>query len=434
MKNSSESRNKQYLFLMRGETGMMEYTDLVSDEVSSHSLRSSSSGTSPFCMTSESSAASPRPKTYFCDYEGCYKSFTRPSLLTDHQTTIHHGIKLFKCNVCDSGFTKKSHLERHLHTHSSEKPFNCSVCGKGVTTRQQLKRHEITHTKSFKCTYEGCTEAFYKHPQLRSHILSFHEQKLTCKECGKTFQRPYRLKNHISKHHNPDTAFSYQCDFPACTHAFKTWSALQQHIKVDHPKLTCPKCGKHCVGESGLSMHMIIHDDNLVTKNWKCSVCDERSFAKKADLMTHYLEIHKDAIPWVLESNSNVTGVNLNNAETGGNYDITTEMDTSKRPKRRRSEKGELEGIKTEIKIRKYIESGKSALSLVLNAAGKKHRCPLLGCSRSFKTIEKYESHIAKHRLHQLKLKELEQKNALDTDREQEKQASEDQYKSTLFE
>lgn len=118
------------------------------------------------------SSTSSRPKNYFCDYSGCTKAFTRPSLLSEHQLTFHQGIKPFKCEQCDKQFSRKTHLERHLISHSDSKPFCCLHCGKGVTTRQQLKRHEVTHTKSFKCPYENCDEAYYKHPQLRSHILS----------------------------------------------------------------------------------------------------------------------------------------------------------------------------------------------------------------------------------------------------------------------
>lgn len=353
-----------------------------------------------------SNSSSTRLKKYFCDYDSCNKSFNRPSLLTKHQSTVHHGIKEFKCPECFREFAKKSHLERHIHSHSDEKPFKCSWCGKTVTTRQQLKRHEVTHTKSFKCSYEGCDESFYKHPQLRSHILSIHLQKLKCQECGKNFQRPYRLKNHISKHHNPDVENKYQCSFHTCTQSFKTWSALQIHIKEDHPKLPCSICGKLCVGESGLQMHMIIHDDSLVIKNWRCSICSNLCFAKKAELLLHYMELHKDDIPNEILVQDLKTG-EANEVE---NFAPSSTIFSSEPMLKKKVKSNEFNAILTEVKIQKYLESGKSSLSLLLNSAGRKFKCVYPGCYRSFKNENKFEKHLEKHKIHDLKLKISEEK------------------------
>ncbi|AET38513.1 Pzf1p Ecym_2817 [Eremothecium cymbalariae DBVPG len=390
------------------------FTDIPLKEIRDITLSRSSSATSLYSLSSVlSTSSSCRRKNYFCDYEGCDKSFNRPSLLTEHQVSVHQGIKPYKCTECDRAFVKKSHLERHFFSHSDKKPFSCSKCGKGVTTRQQLARHEITHTKSFVCTWEGCNQAFYKHPQLRSHVLSVHEKTLTCGHCSKTFQRPYRLKNHISKHHNPNCETKYQCNFPLCTKAFKTWSTLQQHIKDDHPKLPCAICGKQCVGEVGLSMHMTIHDESLVLKNWKCSVCSDLSFAKKADLLAHYMDSHKNEIPSeILEPQiedhpmADIEPPNSINVEhiKNDNGDLSL-----RKPKRKR-QMSELASISNEVKVMKFIESGRSALTLLLNTAGKKWVCPYLGCSRVFKSVDKYETHTSKHKIHELKMKLLEDK------------------------
>lgn len=378
-------------------------TDSVMSVTSTGSVGSISS------TTSTTSTSSQRAKVYFCEYEGCDKSFTRPGLLTEHQMSVHHGVKPHKCDLCDKAFAKKSHLNRHMFSHSEEKPFQCSVCGKGVTTRQQLKRHEIVHTKSFHCPYDGCEESFYKHPQLRSHILSIHENKLTCPHCNKTFQRPYRLKNHIDKHHNPESAGKYQCDFISCTEVFSTWSALQQHIKETHPKLPCPVCKKPCVGKTGLKNHMIIHNDALVTKNWKCTVCSQVSFAKKSQLLQHYADDHKELDPLLLPTPS----------ETVTSLAIDTEnVEIAKKPKTiddyyssKKRKADELASVESEVKIQKYIESGKSAMSLLLNTIGQRRKCPYTNCNRSFKTKEKFDKHIEKHKIHDLKMKILEDEN-----------------------
>ncbi|SCU97551.1 LAME_0F20054g1_1 [Lachancea meyersii CBS 8951] len=350
-------------------------------------------------------SSSSRAKTWICEYEGCNKAFSRPSQLTQHQETVHRGIKAFKCPQCDRSFARKSHLERHLVSHSEEKPFSCSVCNKGFTTRQQLRRHEITHTKSFQCPYENCSESFYKHPQLRSHILSVHLQKLTCEHCGKKFQRPYRLRAHIDKHHNPDSVYKYQCTHSSCFEAFKTWTALQQHIKEHHPKLSCPICSKACVGESGLAMHMKIHDTSTVIKNWKCERCPDLFFAKKADLISHYMEHHEELVSEVLEKEKMCQKFKPSELPT-------TDSTKSKRSRKSATHvhNNELESIQTEVTLRKYLETGKSSVSLLHNSAGRKLKCHYPKCYRTFKTQERYDLHVQKHKIHELKLKILQER------------------------
>lgn len=263
----------------RGRSGSV--VSLNSEPVTPASPRSSA-------QSSRSSSCSSRPKIYSCDYEGCDKIYSRPSLLTQHQRT-HTDSRPFVCTECDRGFFREDHLKRHTLSHTGEKPFICTTCGKGVNTKQHLKRHEITHTKSFKCDYEGCDESFYKHQQLRHHKQSVHLKTLTCDECGKTFPRPYRLANHKAKHHG--AAPAYQCDFTGCLLSFKTWSALQLHMKTDHPRLKCEACGKPCVGEEGLRMHMLVHDDAKALKLWKCPECP-LDFQKKDELIIHCKNQH----------------------------------------------------------------------------------------------------------------------------------------------
>lgn len=360
--------------------------------------RSSTSDSTRSVSSASSTTSSSRVKRYFCDYDGCNKHFSRPSLLTEHQQTVHQGIKPYKCNLCERSFAKKSHLERHLFSHSEVKPFHCSHCEKSFTTRQQLKRHEITHTKSFICPYDNCQESFYKHPQLRAHILAVHEKKLTCPECGKTFQRPYRLRNHIAKHHNPEIESPYRCTFPGCSENFKTWSQLQAHTKHDHPKLRCPICDKPCVGERGLQMHMRVHDESLVARNWKCQICDNISFAKKSDLVDHYTTIHQGTdLPSLLKT--------YHLPEKEAKFEEEREEVTTKKRKL-----NEFASIKAEVDLQKCLANENGGMELILNSVGRKLKCPFDKCYRTFKTKERYEKHIQKHKIHQLKLKILEGK------------------------
>lgn len=372
-----------------------------------------------------------RLKKYFCDYEGCSKAYNRPSLLEQHQRK-HTGERPFPCSYpdCNKSFLRKSHLDAHVISHSREKPYHCSFCGKGVNTAQHLKRHEVTHTKSFKCTFDGCDESFYKHQSLRHHILSVHEKTLTCQQCDKTFTRPYKLAQHKLKHHGESPA--YQCDQPGCFSNFKTWSALQFHMKQEHPKLKCPKCDKGCVGKKGLQSHMLSHDE--ASKAWQCKYCDVGKFSKKMDLVLHYNQFHDGNLPgdlaaigekvsqknYKIENNmselnklDDVTpsllrdGKQMQNQKQGSltnsNLDVDSDLDNFTKTEVR-SELGQAH--KSVTSLNTSLLNGKSIIKLIHDDLSKKLVCPKPKCGRAFSRDYDLQRHL---KWHAEKLQRIEQ-------------------------
>ena len=359
-----------------------------------------------------------RIKKHRCTYPDCNKMFSRPSVLKEHIQTKHLNIRKYKCTECDQRYTKKLHLQRHyISAHSIDnKPFKCTFCDKKLLTKQHLETHERTHTKPFRCKFnDQCEAGFTTQKLLDGHVerahLSKHEEKLTCQFCKQKLQSPSKLQQHILKKHNDSSCLlpvsqedkklidfqmslkikRYQCSTTDCNKTFTTWSLYQQHMKNDHPKLECLICKKKCVGETGLQMHMMVHDDSMINKIWKCLICQEK-FAKKNELSEHCKSSHELDI-----------GHNTEQPHEDGEddeYIVRKKIKTTN-----------LDLWKSNIKILNKINSGESMAEVLLNSLGKKYQCSVPNCYRKFKNKETYQIHLEKHEDYIKKMSSLERKD-----------------------
>ncbi|KAI9105350.1 hypothetical protein DFS34DRAFT_568576, partial [Phlyctochytrium arcticum] len=100
---------------------------------------SSSQQQQPYSRTLKS------PKSHFCSYPNCHRSFTRKFNLTSHIQAAHSSVRPFTCPDCPATFARKHDLRRHgasLHTCGPHR-FKCAGEGCGMTFARSdaLKRH-----------------------------------------------------------------------------------------------------------------------------------------------------------------------------------------------------------------------------------------------------------------------------------------------------
>ncbi|EIW78739.1 hypothetical protein CONPUDRAFT_60762 [Coniophora puteana RWD-64-598 SS2] len=219
----------------------------------------------------------PSSPRYTCSHAGCPKSYRKPSRLKEHQRS-HTGERPFACTTCHKSYLRESHLQAHVRSHlpDSTRPYVCthdSDCQKRFWTSQHLRVHESTHsgTKIYACLEPGCDEAFSKHHQLRSHVCDVHAPPGTkpyqCDHpsCSKSFSTNQKLRSHLKMHDDR----RYTCSHPSCLPPsgsspahYPTWTALQSHIRTNHPP-TCthPSCdGRTFASGQNLRAHMKLHE------------------------------------------------------------------------------------------------------------------------------------------------------------------------------
>ena len=120
--------------------------------------------------------------------------------------------------------------------------------------------HSPPGTKPYRCEHPGCEKSFVTNQKLRTHAKTHDglSKRLTI------------VKTHLSACNSEKR---YTCVHGDCLTAhnsspvyYPTWTALQSHIRTDHP----PKCphlscnGKSFRSQKGLKAHMKLHEQSEV--------------------------------------------------------------------------------------------------------------------------------------------------------------------------
>ncbi|XP_052071896.1 uncharacterized protein LOC127710175 [Mytilus californianus] len=232
---------------------------------------------------------SSRIKQFKCTYEDCEKMFHSEDNMRRH-LKWHSIDKPFKCKQCHKEFRTSGALSGHCVVHKTGTPYKCTVedCEKSFRSHKLLKNHlqDFHHQaeKKFICAHSGCDFSFFKRSHLDRHLVTHSgERKYGCSYCGKAFRHADNLRVHLRQHTNEKPVSCNMCDFKC-----RQKSSLRYHLQKIH-NIVFKKREKR--KEKSASGDVVLKSENDITVNSLDSSLDlitaiVNAVAKSEDIAT----------------------------------------------------------------------------------------------------------------------------------------------------
>jgi uncharacterized Zn-finger protein len=188
------------------------------------------------------------------------------------------------CPYCGLSFEYLSHLKEHMPVHSDYKAFVCQVCGKTFRWLRGLRNHMISHSDERKYSCGVCSKMFKFKVSLAAHAALYCGQNnqqqntsvnkssaprssrkdrggkplMRCDECGVTFKLFTKWQLHLKSTGHKSTLKPFVCE---CGKAFDRWYRLKAHglVHAERQLFLCQECGQGFRSKENLLNHSVVH-------------------------------------------------------------------------------------------------------------------------------------------------------------------------------
>ena len=160
---------------------------------------------------------------------------------------------MFNCDQCESKFTFKQSLVRHIQSKYEGVKYACNKCEYQATTQGSLTIHIQSKHEGLKYDCSHCEQQFTHQSSLLLHFRSKNEGvKYPCNECNYQATRLDKLKIHVESKHE---GVKYTCN--QCNHQTTSKHGLELHIIAKHEKtkFPCNQCDNVMNSRSSLLYH-----------------------------------------------------------------------------------------------------------------------------------------------------------------------------------
>lgn len=236
----------------------------------------------------------------------------------------------YRCKFCDKTLATQNTLKLHIRLHLKKKLKVCSICGHGFSKNSHLDRHMKTHIeKKQECQF--CHTIFESHQKLRAHMVALHvdvnassstEEARTsivpwtqangnkigqCMICDAVFENLSQLRYHLNWHETT-TDWISEVDLPSRQEYFQTINEfqygkfsnedmakiLQAKLIVNSPEVTrMYRITNSCGWELSLTDSETDGEDTDIDhkRMYNCSKC-QQAYDRLHKLMCHMKENH----------------------------------------------------------------------------------------------------------------------------------------------
>ncbi|XP_049870498.1 zinc finger protein 569-like [Pectinophora gossypiella] len=168
------------------------------------------------------------------------------------------------CHICTLTFGNKKEYDSHYLMHetgSKEIVYTCVACHVTSNSYPSFRGHCYTNhviKDRFKCQY--CNKTLSKLPALKEHIEAMHTFKCNSPSCDKQFLSKMELSLHQILHKNDVNKPPYQCQ--TCTEEIDGIVSCEDHIdKHCMFSYSCPICNENITKENAAN-HLTKHFGN----------------------------------------------------------------------------------------------------------------------------------------------------------------------------